>query len=86
MINVGWYLLLIILAALLLFGPTSALLLKTFKLLLSAVTGVALLWLLNLALGLVNAHVVVNPFTVLVAGILQLPRLLLLVVLTMWFA
>jgi len=39
-----------------------------------------------LALGLVNMHVAFNPFTVLVAGIFQLPGLVLLVVLTMWFA
>jgi len=82
-------LLLIIFAGLVLLGLTSTVLLKPFKLLLSlavcAATGVVFLWLLNLALGLVDMHVVVNPFTVLVAGIFKLPGLLLLVVLTMWF-
>jgi len=88
--NVEWYLLLIILAGLVLFYLAAVVLYKPFKLLLSlalcAVTGVVLLWLLNLALGLVNMHVAFNPFTVLVAGIFQLPGLVLLVVLTMWFA
>ena len=87
--NVEWYWLFVILAGLVLFYLTAVVLYKPLKLLLSlalcAVTGVVLLWLLNLALGLVNMHVAFNPFTVLVAGIFQLPGLVLLVVLAMWF-
>jgi len=78
-------LLLIAVAALFLLGPTSALLSKLGQLLLSAVIGLALLWLFNLALGFVHMHVAVNPFTMLVAGIFQLPGLLLLLVMTRWF-
>ncbi len=81
--------LLIIFAGLVFWGLTSVALLKPLKMLFSlvlcAATGFVLLWLLNLALGLVDMHVAINPFTVLVAGIFQLPGLFLLVVLTMWF-
>jgi len=88
--NVEWYLLISILAGLVLFYLAAVVLYKPLKLMLSlvlcALMGVVLLWLLNLVLGLVNMHVAFNPFTVLVAGIFQLPGLVLLVVLTMWFA
>lgn len=78
--------LLIICAGLVLSGLMSA---KPLKLLLSLavclVTGFVLLWLLNQVLGQVDMHVAMNPFTVLVAGMFQLPGLLLLVVMTIWF-
>lgn len=84
-----WYLLLTILAGLLLFYLAAVLLYKPVRLLLNllvcVVTGTVLLFLLNLVLGLVDMHVAVNPFTILVAGIFQLPGLVLLVVLTLWF-
>jgi inhibitor of the pro-sigma K processing machinery len=46
---------------------------------------VVLLSVFNFILGYVGLHVAFNPFTVLVAGILQLPGLIMLLVLTHWF-
>jgi inhibitor of the pro-sigma K processing machinery len=50
------------------------------------VTGTVLLAILNFVLGFVDMHVAFNPFTVLIAGMLQIPGLVLLVLLTVWFA
>lgn len=50
------------------------------------VTGTVLVTLLNWCLGFFNMHVAFNLFTVLVAGILHLPGLVMLVVLSQWFA
>jgi len=49
------------------------------------VTGTVLLAILNFVLGFVDMHVAFNPFTVLIAGILQIPGLVMLVLLTLWF-
>ncbi|MBF7084171.1 pro-sigmaK processing inhibitor BofA family protein [Desulfallas sp. Bu1-1] len=55
------------------------------RLFVCAITGVVLLSVFNFILGYVGLHVAFNPFTVLVAGILQLPGLIMLLVLTHWF-
>lgn len=55
------------------------------SLLMCLVTGTVLLAMLNFILGLMDMHVAFNPFTILIAGILQLPGLILLVLLTQWF-
>lgn len=54
------------------------------RLLVYLVTGAVLVVVLNLILGYAGMHVAFNLFTVLVAGILQLPGLILLVILTQW--
>ncbi|WP_161821038.1 pro-sigmaK processing inhibitor BofA family protein [Sporotomaculum syntrophicum] len=48
--------------------------------------GTVLLVLLNWGLGYLEMHVAYNPFTVLVAGILRLPGLVVLVFMSQWFA
>lgn len=50
------------------------------------VVGTVLLLLLNWGLGYLDMHVAYNPFTVLVAGILRLPGLVMLVLMNQWFA
>lgn len=47
--------------------------------------GVVLLWAINLALGYFGFHIAINPLTILTAGILQLPGIVLLVVLNILF-
>lgn len=49
------------------------------------VTGAVFLVALNFVLGYFDMHVAVNPFTVLVAGILRLPGLVLLLIISAWF-
>ncbi len=55
------------------------------RLLACLVTGVVLLVPANFILGYVDMHLAINPFTVLVAGILQLPGLVMLIVLSLLF-
>jgi inhibitor of the pro-sigma K processing machinery len=50
------------------------------------IIGMVLLVLLNWGLGFLDMHVAFNPFTVLVAGILRLPGLVMLVLMNQWFA
>jgi len=49
------------------------------------IVGAVLLGLLNWGLGFVDKHVAFNLFTVLVAGILRLPGLVMLVLMSQWF-
>ncbi len=83
-----WYLLALFVAVMLFFYLAVVVLYKPLRLLLnlavSLVTGLVLLFLLNLLLGCFGMHVAVNPFTVLVAGLLQLPGVLLLLILAVW--
>lgn len=51
-----------------------------------ALLGVVLLTVLNLVLGHLGFHIAINPVTVLTAGILQLPGVVLLVVVSCLFA
>ncbi len=50
------------------------------------VIGMVFLVLLNWGLGFLDMHVAFNPFTMLIAGILRLPGLVLLVLISQWFA
>lgn len=65
-----------------LLGPLKLLLRLTVYL----IVGAVLLAVLNLALGGLGFHVAVNPATMLTAGALQVPGVVLLVVLDMLFA
>lgn len=49
------------------------------------VTGAVLLAAFNFILGYAGLHIAINPFTMLVTGILQLPGLIMLLILTRWF-
>jgi len=49
------------------------------------IVGAVLLGLLNWGLDFVDMHVAFNLFTVLVAGILRLPGLVMLVLISQWF-
>ena len=52
------------------------------KLLISAVLGGAALWILNCVGGIWGLHVALNPFSALIAGILGIPGVALLLVLS----
>lgn len=64
-----------------LFKPLGLLL----KLALYAVTGVIFLSICNLILGFLDMHLAVNLFTILIAGILQVPGVIMLLVINQWF-
>jgi len=84
-----WYLLVIGLAVLIglyilmvwLYKPLGLL----FRLALCAITGIILLILSNFFLGFVDIRLALNPFTILVAGVLQLPGIIMLIIIALWF-
>ncbi|WP_051273369.1 pro-sigmaK processing inhibitor BofA family protein [Desulfotruncus alcoholivorax] len=55
------------------------------KLAIPAVTGVILLSICNFILGFLNMHLAVNFFTILIAGILQVPGIIMLLIINQWF-
>jgi len=86
---VEWYLLAIGLVVLLgiylvltlFYKPLSLLV----KLLAYMIMGLVLLCLGNFVLGFFNLHVAINPITIMVAGVLQFPGLVMLILLGIWF-
>jgi len=64
-----------------LFKPLGLLL----KFALYAVTGVIFLSICNFILGFLDMHLAVNLFTILIAGILQVPGIIMLLVINQWF-
>lgn len=64
-----------------LFKPLAVLL----KLALYAVTGVILLAISNFILGFLDMHLAVNFFTILIAGVLQVPGIIMLLIISQWF-
>ena len=87
-LSVEW-LLLVIGLLILAFFVNATLMLKPLRWLLRLagclVIGTVLLVLLNWGLGYWDMHVACNPFTVLVSGILRVPGLVMLVLLSWWF-
>ena len=64
-----------------LFKPLGLLL----KLALYAVTGVIILSICNFILGFLDLHLAVNLFTILIAGVLQVPGIIMLLIISQWF-
>jgi len=70
-----------LLSLLVLFKPLGLLL----KLALYAVTGVIILSICNFILGFLDMHLAVNLFTILIAGVLQVPGIVMLLIISQWF-